>query len=74
MSPRHRNHGFASLAAIVVGMLIVFALTVLYLRAFAPAGPKGGPPGTALDAARSQAQNFEEQQKKRLEQMNQIAQ
>jgi hypothetical protein len=57
-----------------VGMLIVFILIVLYVRAFAPGNAKGGPPATALDAARKQAQNFEDQQKKRLEQMQEVAQ
>jgi hypothetical protein len=66
---KHRSHGFASLAAIVVAMLIVFVLIVLYLRTYTPGGAKGGPAGSALDAARKQAQSFEDQQKKRLEQM-----
>jgi hypothetical protein len=74
MTHRLGSRGFGSLAAIVVGMLIVFILIVLYVRAFAPGNAKGGPPATALDAARKQAQNFEDQQKKRLEQMQEVAQ
>ena len=69
MTPKPESDGFASLAAIVVAMLIVFVLIVLYLRSNAPGGAKGGPAGSALDAARKQAQSFEDQQKKRLEQM-----
>jgi hypothetical protein len=53
-------------------MLIAFALLAIYLKEVTPGGPKGGVPGTALDAARKQAQNFEAEQKKRLEQMDQI--
>jgi hypothetical protein len=66
---KHGSDGFASLAAIVIAMLIVFALVVLYVRTNAPGGAKGGPAGSALDAARKQAQSVEDQQKKRLEQM-----
>ncbi len=73
MTPKRGPGGFASLAAIVVGMLIVFVLIVLYLRTYTPGGAKGGPAGSALDAAKKQAQNFEEQQKKRLEQMREVA-
>lgn len=65
--------GSGSLAAIVVGMLLIFVLIVLYLRAFTPSGPKGGPAGSALEAARKQAQNFEEEQRKRLEAMRHAA-
>jgi hypothetical protein len=74
VTPKRGPGGFASLAAIVVAMLIVFVLIVLYLRTYTPGGAKGGPAGSALDAARKQAQNFEEQQKKRLEQMREVAQ
>jgi hypothetical protein len=69
VSPKHGSDGFASLAATVVAMLIVFVLIVVYLRTNTPGGAKGGPAGTALDAAKKQAQNFEDQQNKRLEQM-----
>jgi hypothetical protein len=55
-------------------MLIVFVLIVLYLRTYTPGGAKGGPAGSALDAAKKQAQNFEEQQKRRIEQMREVAQ
>ena len=65
--------GFGSLVAIVLSLLITFALMVLYLRNFVPRGPKGGPQGTALEAARNQAKAFEEQQKKRLEQMQELS-
>jgi cytochrome oxidase Cu insertion factor (SCO1/SenC/PrrC family) len=69
VTPKAESDGFASLAAIVVAMLIVFVLIVLYLRSNATGGAKGGPAGSAIDAAKAQAQNFEDQQKKRLEQM-----
>ena len=74
MTPKRESDGFASLASIVVGMLIVFVLIVLYLRTYTPGGAKGGLAGSALDAAKKQAQNVEEQQKKRLEQMQEAVQ
>jgi hypothetical protein len=74
VTPEHGSEGFASLAAIVVGMLIVFVLIVLYVRTYTPGGVKGGPAGSALDAAKKQAQGCEDQQKKRLEQMREAVQ
>ena len=74
MTPKYGSGGFASLAAIVVAMLIVFVLIVLYLRSNVPGGVKGGPAGSALDAAKKQAQSFDDQQKKRLEQMQDAVQ
>lgn len=65
------HHGF-SFVSLIVSLLIVFALLAIYLKQATPDGAKGGPPATALDAARRQAQNFEAEQKKRLEQMDQI--
>ena len=70
-----RSPGFGSVVVIAVSMLITLVLVVLYLRAFLPTGPKGGPAGGALEAAKRQAQNFEEQQKRHIDDLNrQLAQ
>lgn len=69
-----RSEAGMSFVSLVISLLIGFALLAMYLREVTPGGPKGGVPGTALDAARNQAQHFEAEQKKRLEQMDQIAQ
>jgi competence protein ComGC len=67
-----RAGGFGSVVMIVVSMLIGFLLIVFYLREFVPSsGPGGGPKGT-VDAVKRQAQAFEEQQRRRLEQMNEV--
>ncbi len=71
---RLRSEAGMSSISLIVSLLIGFALLALYLKEVTPGGPKGGVPGTALDAARNQAQHFEAEQKKRLEQMDQIAQ
>lgn len=68
----HRTSRGFSFISIVLSLLIGFALMVLYLKAFTPVGPKGGTQGGALEAARKQAENFEEQQKKRLQEIDQI--
>ncbi len=62
-----------SFVSLVVSLLIGFVLIALYLKAFSPAGAKGGLQGSALEAARKQAENFEEQQKKRLKEMDDVA-
>jgi len=72
MSDRRGKRGFA-LVSLVVAMLICFALIVIYLREAAPIGPKGGVQGGALEAARKQAQNFEAQQNRRLDEMREAA-
>jgi hypothetical protein len=72
MSEQGCEAGF-SLVSLVLAMLICLALVVIYLREAAPVDSKGGVPGGALRAARSQARNFEEQQQKRLEEMRKIA-
>jgi hypothetical protein len=69
---RSREGGFGSLVVVVISMLIAYALITLYLREFTPSGPKGGPAGT-LDAVRKQAQSFEEQQRKRFEELQREA-
>jgi len=74
VTPEHGSEGFASLVAIVIGMLVVFVLIVLYVRTYTPGGAKGGPAGSALEAARKQAQGFEDQKKKRLDQMREAVQ
>ena len=66
----NRSAGFGSVVVIAVSMLITLVLIMLYMRTFLPAGPKGGPAGGALEAAKRQAQNFEEQQKRHIEDMN----
>lgn len=71
MLKRHQPRGF-SFVSLAVSLLIAFALLAIYLKQVTPDGTKNGPPATALDAARRQAQNFEAEQKKRLEQMDQI--
>jgi hypothetical protein len=73
MSDWRGESGFA-LVTLVMAMLICFALIVIYLREAAPVGPKGGVQGGALEAARKQAQNFETQQAKRLDEMREAAQ
>jgi len=65
--------GAGSFVAVVISLLISFVLIVLYLRTFMPRGPAGGPEGSAVEAARNQAKAFEEQQKKRLEQMQELS-
>jgi len=64
----------SGLVSLIVAMLICFALMVIYLRQAAPVDPKGGVQGGALGAARKQAQNFEDQQQRRLDEMREIAQ
>lgn len=59
---------------VVISLLITLLLLVFYLRASVSGGPKGSPPATALEAAKRQAQVFEEQQRKRLEQMKEASQ
>ena len=66
----NRSAGFGSVVVIAVSMLLTLVLVMLYMRTFLPTGPKGGPAGGALEAAKRQAQNFEEQQKRHLEDMN----
>jgi len=44
--------------SLVVSMLILFLLMTVYLREFAPTGPKGGTPGTALEATKQRAHEF----------------
>ena len=70
---RSRQAGFGSLVAIVISMLIAFALITLYLRTATSPGSKDGPIGT-LDAVKKQAKGFEEQQNRRLEDLREAAQ
>ena len=70
--PRRGDSGGFSFVSLVISLLIGFALLAVYLREVTPGGPKAGVPGVALDAARKQAQNFETEQRKRIEQMDQI--
>jgi hypothetical protein len=67
MTMRTSRSGFASLAAIALSMLIVLVLVMLYMHTFLPTGPKGGPAGGALEAAKTRAHDFEEQQKRHLD-------
>ncbi|MGH7821010.1 MAG: hypothetical protein ACREQ9_14695 [Candidatus Binatia bacterium] len=70
---RARATGYGSVISIVVTLLIGFLLMVFYLREFVPSASRGTGQGTAIDAARKQARAFEEQQQKRLEEMNEAA-
>jgi hypothetical protein len=58
--------GFASLIAIVISMLIMFALLASYLRSSTSTGTKAGPVQT-LDAVKQKANAFEEQQRHHME-------
>lgn len=69
---RGSSSGFSAVA-LIISMMICLGLMVLYLKTAAPVGPKGGPQGGALEAARKQAENFEARQKQRLDAMDQIA-
>jgi hypothetical protein len=67
--------GFSSLIALVISMLIVFALMISYLRnsASSASGSRDGPVGT-LDAVKRRASDFEEQQRRRMEDLQQAGQ
>ncbi|MBI2962694.1 MAG: hypothetical protein HYY35_02975 [Deltaproteobacteria bacterium] len=67
-----RADGF-SFVSLLLSLLIGFALMALYLKAHAPVGPQDTPQGSALDAARKQARGFEEQQERRLREMDESA-
>jgi hypothetical protein len=72
MNERRSELGSA-LVSLVVAMLICLALIVIYLREAVPVDPKRGVQGGALGATRRQAQTFEDQQEKRLDEMREIA-
>jgi len=61
-----REAGFGSLVMVIVSMLIAYALITLYLRTFTPSGTKEGPAGT-LESVKKQAHDFDEQQRRHLE-------
>jgi hypothetical protein len=63
--------GFSAIG-MIIAMAICLGLMMIYLRTASPVGPKGGTQGSALEAAKKQAENFEAQQKQRLEAMDQI--
>ena len=69
--PRRRSSaGQASLIVIVGSMLLVAVLVALYMRSAGQQGAKDGPAASALDAAKRQAASFEDQQQKRLQEMD----
>jgi len=72
MRRNRAQSGFASLVAIALSMLIVLVLVMMYMKTFLPTGPKGGPAGGALEAAKVRAHDFEEQQKRRFEDLQHI--
>jgi hypothetical protein len=67
------GEGFGAIS-ILISLVIVALLVVFYLQESTALGPKGGAPGGALEATKIRAQQFEDQQKQRLEQMKDAAQ
>jgi hypothetical protein len=65
---RRNPLGQASLIVMVISMLIAFALIASYLRTSTSTGDKGGPVGT-LDAVKQKANEFEEQQRRHMEEL-----
>jgi hypothetical protein len=70
MNRLHDPAGWGAIG-VIISMLIVLALAMLYLKGSGPGSPQGGPPTAALEAAKRRAQEFQEQQRKHLEELQQ---
>ena len=53
----------------IISMLIVLLLVVIYLKGSGSGSAKGGPPAAALEITKQRAHEFEEQQRKHLEEV-----
>jgi hypothetical protein len=63
---RERQAGWGAIG-MIISMLIVLFLLMIYLKGSGSESAKGGPPTAALEATKQRAHEFEEQQKKHLE-------
>ena len=61
-----RQAGWGAIG-MIISMLIVLFLLMIYLKGSGSESAKGGPPTAALEATKQRAHEFEEQQKKHLE-------
>jgi hypothetical protein len=61
-----RQAGWGAIG-MIISMLIVLFLVMLYLKGSGSESAKGGPPTAALEATKQRAHEFEEQQKRHLE-------
>jgi len=67
------DRGQGGVIVLVISMLIVFALVISYLRTSTSAASKEGPVGT-LDNVKRRANEIEEQQRQRMDEMQQAVQ
>jgi hypothetical protein len=63
---RDQHAGWGAIG-MIISMLIVLFLVMIYLKGAGSDPVKGGPPTAALEATKQRAHEFEEQQKKHLE-------
>jgi len=66
----NRSAGFGSVVVIAVSMLLTLVLVMLYMRTFLPTGRRADRRVGLSRRRNDRRKNFEEQQKRHLEDMN----